>query len=350
MLLLLMLLTLPVRAAEPDWGLDALQEAVPPLARTYLGDGSLGDDPEGLLHTMGEKAMDSLQQLCPRELSFSMVLFSVVLLSSFGELADMGSRARKALRLASVLAVAASAVTDINSFMRAALDALQELSDYSRSLLPVLAASAAVNGAAASSAAKCAATGLVMDALISIGNNLIAPAICGFTALSVADAAIGSSALRSAARFMESICTLILTALAGCFTLWLGVISVLNGAGEAAGVRMTKSILTNALPVVGKLLSDAAASLSAAAGAVRASTGVFGLLVILSLCIGPFLRLGCRYLVFRLSAVFCRCLSGGSLASLLDDLASSFGMLLSVLGTGALCLFMGVWSMVRIGI
>ena len=279
-----------------------------------------------------------------------MVLFSVVMLSSVAELSDVSGRARQAIRLASVLSVAAAAFTELNSFTREALETLQQLSDYSRSLLLVMAATASLSGAVSSAAAKCAATALVMDLLLTAGTGLISPAVCGYTALSIADAAVGNRVLKSASGLMKSVCTFTLTALATGFTLWLGFISSISGSAEAAGVKLTRSLLSNGLPVVGKLMSDAAASLSAAAGLVRASAGVFGLAVVLSVCLGSVIRLFCRYMAFRLTAVLCGSCSGGELSGFLEDLSSVYALLLSLVGTGAVCVFMAVWSLMRISV
>lgn len=315
-----------------------------------MRDASPGDDAETILSQIGERARADLRERIGTELGFCTVLFAVVLLSSVAELGDLSGKAGQALRLASVLSVAVSAVTDLNSFTAEALRALQELSDYSRSLLPVMAATASLSGAVVSSAARCAATAFVMDLLLSFATGFIAPAVCGYTALTVSDAAVGNHALHSAAGLMKSVCNLALTALATAFSLWLGFISSVSGTAEAAGVRATRTILLNGLPVVGKLMSNAASSLSAAAGVVRSTAGVFGLAVVLSLCAGPFVRLGCRYLAFRLSATLCRCCSNAALSALLDELSTVFAMLLALLGTGAICVFMAVWSLMRVAL
>ena len=307
-----------------------------------------GEESEKIFSALWERLREELCERISAELGFCTVLFAVVLLSSIAELGELSGRARQSVRIASVLAVAVSGVTDLNSFTTDALNALQELSDYSRSLLPVMAATASLSGAVASSAAKCTATAFVMDLLLSFGTRFIAPAVCGYTALTISDAAVGNHALRSAASLMRSISNLALTALATVFSLWLGFIASLSGSAEAAGVRVTRTILVNGLPVVGKLMSDAASSLSAAAALVRSSAGIFGLAVVLSLCAGPFVRLGCRFLAFRLTAALCRCCSDGALSALLDDLSTAFAMLLALLGTGAICVFMAVWSLMKV--
>ena len=347
---MLLLCTLPVRAIDEDWGLGELKENTPAEAEEYLGDAEADSDAQTLFSAVFRNAGEKLRTQLKDELRFCVVLFSVVMLSSVAELSDVSGRARQAIRLSSVLSVATAGVTELNSFTMEALETLQQLSDYSRSLLLVLAGTASFSGAVASSAAKCAATALVMDLLLTAGTSLVAPAICGYTALSIADAAVGNRVLKSASGLMKSLCTLTLTALATAFTLWLGFISSLSGSAEAAGVKLTRTLLNNGLPLVGRLMSDAASSLSAAAGLVRASAGVFGLAVVLSLCLGSVIRLGCRYLAFRLTAVLCRCCGDGALTGFLEDLSSVYAMLLSLLGTGAICVFMAVWSLMRITI
>lgn len=350
MLLLLPLLTVSASALEEDWGLNELEEAVPGSAEEYLGDSRPDGDWKHLLENLGRKCRELTASTLRRELRFCLVIFLIALLSAVSELADFSGRGKQSIRLASVLAAASAAVTELDAFTSQALEALQQLSDYSRAMLPVLAGTASFSGAVASASARCAATVLVMDALLSVGTRLVAPAICGYTALSVTASALENRALTSAAKLMKTVCNTALTALAGLFTAWQALISAVTGSGEGAAVRLTKTVLSTSLPVVGRMLSDAASSLSAAAGTVRAAAGVFGLGVVLALCALPFIRMGCRYLAFRMTAVLCRTCSDTAVSDLLEELSGSFAMLLALLGTGALCVFVSVWSLMRMSL
>lgn len=344
-------LILPCRAAEDAFGADSLTEHLPESAREYMGDAEVADAADASLPVrILEKAAGDLIAAARRSCGTVLVMVAVVLICSLSEAADSSGRSASYVLLAGVAAIGAAALSDVDSFMAQALNAMETLSDYSRVLLPVLAATAAATGAVGSAAAVSAATAVFMDVLLHIAVRVIVPAICGYAALSIANAAVGGGALKTAARLMKSICTLLLGALTTVFALWLSVSGVMAGNADAAATRVTKTLLSATLPVVGRILSDASGALAAAAGSLRGLCGSFGLLAVLCICLSPVLELGLRYLLYKACAAVCGCLTGGRLAELMDNMGSCFGMLLAMTGSGAVFMYVSIFSFLRIAL
>ena len=329
------------------WGMDELRSALPEEAAEYLA----GETPESLSgetvrHTGGIFA-DKLRRQWHEELRFCLLLLSVVLITSVTSSAGANGKGSKSVTLAAVASVSAAAVSDVNSYMELARTALQQLSDYADVLLPTLAAAGSITGGIGAAAGKCAATALFMNVLIRLAGAVIFPLICGYAGLSMASAAVGNHALDTAGRLLRSGCTLLLTALAVGFTCWISAVSIVVGSGSEAASRLTKTALSSALPVVGKILSDASGALSSAAVSIRSTGGIFGLLAVLCICFTPCLRLGLRLLVYKLTAAVCQCLCGDTLSGLLGALGDCFAMELLVIGTAALALFVTVYSLMK---
>lgn len=344
------LLGLPALAAPEDYlpDTEALEEALPEEAQDILG----GQDPaalpeDGLLEKVLSSAGEALWSALGNAGRAAGVLLTVTVLCSLAGSLDTGGRASRYVLLAGVAAMGAVAVSDFDSYMQYGLSALQTLADYSRVLLPTLAAAAASTGAVASAAAKYGATALFMDVLLSLARNVVMPAVCGYAALAVADAAVGNEALKAAKKIMKSLCTFLLTGLSLAFTGWLALTGVISGTADAVTARVTKTAVSAALPVVGSILSDAAGALASAVSMLRNSVGVFGLLAVLCVCIGPFSALGARYLLYKLAAAVCSCVADKRLSELVDSLGTCFGMVLALNGVGALMLFVSIFSLIR---
>lgn len=348
LLLWAMLLSVPVFAADEAFGASALEEALPESAREYMGDATLeeatGDTvPARIIQHVSQR----LNAVLRRSGSTILVMMAVVLICSLSESADTTGKAASCVLLAGVAAIGAAALADVDSYMSGALQAMETLSDYSRVLLPVLAASAAACGAVGKAAAVSAATTVFMDMLLHLSGHLLIPTICGYAALSIANAAVGGGALKTAARLMKSVCTLLLGGLTTVFSLWISVSGVISGSADAAATRLTKSILSTALPVVGRIISDASGALAAAATGLRGLCGSFGLLAVLCICLTPILELGIRYLLYKVCAAVCACLAGGRLAELLDNMGSCFGMLLAMTGSGAVFMYVSIFAFLK---
>jgi stage III sporulation protein AE len=186
-----------------------------------------------------------------------------------------------------------------------------------------------------------------MDLLLNLANAVIIPVIYGYVALVIANAATGSDALSAAAKFMKSLCRLLMSILTLAFIFYLTVSGVITGSADAATSRLVKTTISSSLPVVGSILSDAAGTLAAGLGVLKGAIGVFGMLAVLFVCLAPFLRLGVQYLLYKATAGVASCISDSRLSGLIDGLGTAFGMVLSLTGCAVIFLFVSIFSLIR---
>ena len=353
--LLAMLLALPALAAEVDeqlygeLGAAEVEAALPPEAAEALGDLSVMDslDVDAGLGRLGETALDSLGGILKSGLrSAALVLVVVMLCSVAGSLYDGGS-VPDFVPLGGALAIAAVAAGDFSSFIGLGTQTLQTLSDFSKVLLPSLAAASAASGAVTAATAKYVATALFMDVLLTAAMGLIVPLIYAYLAAVLANAAAGGGALKACADLLKTVCTLLLTALVIVFTAYLSITGVISGSADAVTTRLAKTTISTVLPVVGGIISDAAGTLVAGASMVRSAVGVFGLLAVLGVCLTPVLTLGVHYLLYKAAAALAGTLSDSRLGGLIGGIGSAFGMVLATVGAGAVFLFISIISSIR---
>lgn len=72
--------------------------------------------------------------------------------------------------------------------------------------------------------------------------------------------------------------------------------------------------------------------------------GLVGLLVVLAVCLTPFLRLALQYLVYKAAAALCAVVTQPRLSGLIDAIGSAFGLVLGMTGAGALVLLVSLVS------
>ena len=88
------------------------------------------------------------------------------------------------------------------------------------------------------------------------------------------------------------------------------------------------------------------ATLVASAGILKNAVGVFGMLVVLGMCVVPFLQLGIHYLAYKITAALSATVSGGRVAGLIDQIGGAFGLVLGMTGACALLLLISMVSAV----
>ena len=118
------------------------------------------------------------------------------------------------------------------------------------------------------------------------------------------------------------------------------------GPADAAAIKAAKRAMGRRIPVVGGILADAAESVRAGAGILKGSVGAAGLLVVLSICITPFLRLGLHYLTYKAAAALTATIASPRLSQLVDSIGSAFGLVLGMTGACALLLLFSLVSAV----
>ncbi len=183
------------RCSDP--GMDELTEALPEEAAPILSGVSPEELPQEsvwrtLLRTAWEKVRSSAADICRT----GGILLCVCVLVSLTDTLDLGSRAPPYITFAAVAVIGTATISDLRSYLSLGTETLQTLSDYSTSFCRCSRPPPQRPGRQGSAAAKYAATAVCMDVLLSVARSVLVPCVCGYAALSVADAAVGNEILK----------------------------------------------------------------------------------------------------------------------------------------------------------
>ena len=113
------------------------------------------------------------------------------------------------------------------------------------------------------------------------------------------------------------------------------VCGVLGPAQDGVTLRAAKYAADSLLPVVGGDIADAMDGMAASASMVRGAAGVTGVIVMLSLCLRPVIRLTLGLLVCRLSAALSEPVADGPLQKCAEQLGKATGLLLAAVAVSA---------------
>ena len=356
-LILLPALTAPALAAPYiDWqaeapGMDELDWAVPDEARELL-DGTelgLGTSFDGALRGIFGNLMGRLGGVFRQAArSAATVMVIAILTAVVGRMYEgSGSEVPSFVPLVGVLAVAVVAVGSSSAFIGLGADTLRDLEIFSKSLFPAMAAASAAGGALTSAAVKYAGTVLFLDILIMLSTRVIMPLIYAYIAASIGSAALGGEGLKGAAKLLKWIAGVLITTLMIAFVGYLTVTGVVSGSADVLTTRVAKTTISTVLPVVGGIVSDAAETVLAGAMLVRNGIGVIGLLGVLAVCLMPILQLGAHYIMFKAAAGLSGAVTEQRIGGLIENLGTAFGMVMGLVGAGAMMLFFSIISMMR---
>ena len=292
------------------------------------------------------EALEQVKGLLRPGIRCGVELLAVVLLCGLAEGACVGKTALDAVRLAGALAVTTLSISSVDSMIGLGRETIAAMERFSAFLLPVVAVLTAATGSYTAAAAHQGVTVLFTQLLIQLIDQLLIPMVYGYIAVCCACAAVGNEGLKKLGGMLKGGVTSILTAVLLVFVGYLTLSGAIAGSADAAAVKAAKMAISRTVPVVGGILSDAAEAALVGAGMLRGSVGAAGALVVLAICMVPFLQLAVHYLTYKLTAALVGTVAEARLSALLDGIGGAFGLVLGMTGTCAMMLLFSIVSAV----
>lgn len=328
LLAIMLYITIPVSAMEftapevPEIGEDMMPQSYD----------SFG---EGLWYVI-RTALGALQPGFKAACGTCLSIMAVLLLS--GLVRGISNAQEKTIRLVEALMITCLFLQSSETFFQLSRDVIYETSNYGKLLLPVMAASLAAQGGVTGAAGIYGGTLLFDSVLTSAITKLLIPMVYVFIAISVAGGGFDSEALKEGKAFVKWLMTWVLKIILYVFTGYIAITGVVSGTADAAAVKAAKIAISGFVPVVGGIISDASETILVSAGLMKNTIGIYGLLAVTAVWIGPFLQIGTQYVLLKLTAAAGSVISGKGGSVLLKDLCSAMGFLLAM--TGAVCLML----------
>lgn len=327
-LLLILSLAVPVSATEvtapqvPPAGAAQMPETTDSFGRGFL-----------------ELIRNSLTDLQPglREgLQVSLSLIAAVMMVCL--LRTCSGRVSALAGLSGTVTIAAILLFSANTMIALGADTVREMSEYGKLLFPVLTTAMAAQGGVTSSAALYAGTVAVDAVISSLMARLLVPMVYLFLALATANSALGEDVLKKMRDFIKNAMSWCLKTILTVFTTYMSITGVVSGTTDAAALKATKVTISSMVPVVGGILSDASEAVLVGAGVAKNAAGIYGILAILAIFLGPFSRIGIQYLILKATAAVCGIFGSKEMMGLIEDFSTAMGLLLAM--TGAACLLL----------
>ncbi len=327
-----------------------IESMLPDSAQEISGklrlDGSY--DTQGALQRLFSRFLLQISEHLSIALKAAAELFILALLCALAESFCKTKEIRDAIDRIGCCSAALFAFGNSSQLLDQASETVRSLSDYAHVILPVLFTTAAAGGSVVSASTRYASSCLAMDVLITAAQNGVIPLIYMFFALSVTLSLYDNSILQAASRLGKWLVTTSLTVLTMAFSAYLSVTGLIAGSSDALAVKTARTVLARSLPIVGGLLSDSAAVLLSAGTLIKNSVGVFALVAVCALCLGPVVSFSVKLLVYRAVSAAVDFLPGARLPKLIAAMSSVYAMLLGLIGCCAAILFMAIVSGIKV--
>ena len=310
--------------------------------RSILGDLSISDcnDPESifsvLIQNAGQKTAGIIQSALRSISKTAVVMILSSCAAGFTESTRMPSII---LAMTGALGITASISGDLTGLLSLCTQTAEELSVFSKSMLPVVLTAVTLCGSPTAGSLSCTATVFALNLCVTLITSVLIPAVSAYIAMITVNAALGNGMLTRMAEFVRWAVSGILKTL---MTVFIGYVTVFGAVGrsvDSATVRAAKFAVSGTVPVVGGILSNAAETVLSSAMVLKNTIGIFGMVCVAAICLLPFLRLGLNYLVFRTGTALLSPVCPPQLLGLMDGITGSFRLILGMLGSCCAILF-----------
>ena len=241
-----------------------------------------------------------------------------------------------------VLGAAALSAGDLSALIGLGVETMDELSTMAKLLLPTIAAAMAGGGCVGSASVWQVGALMLSDIFLSLMRDVLVPVLYCMIGTAAAGALLEQSRLSLLSKGIGKLLSWGLSAILIVFTAFLSVSNLLAGSADRLAVKVGKTVISGAVPIVGGILSDATEAVAATALTLRGTLGVLGVFSVLALCLVPLLRMAVQYLFYQLAAFFSGMVGSQSLSKFLEQLSSAFSLMLAMTAGGAFLLLVSL--------
>lgn len=242
------------------------------------------------------------------------------------------------VNLSGVAIVSVQLLSSANAMIRLGCDTINELSNYGKLLLPVMAAALAAQGGVTSAGALYVGTTVFDTLLGSLITRVFTPMVFILLTVGIAGCALGDETLKRMLDMGKNTLTWCLKTILIVYMTYMGITGVVSGTTDAVALKAAKLTISTVVPVVGGILSDASEAVLVSVGAMKNAAGIYGILASAAIFLEPFLRISAHYLVLKGTGAICTILDPKGSGGLLEVFSAAMGLILAM--TGVCCLLL----------
>lgn len=259
------------------------------------------------------------------------IMAAALLCTIFQNISEQGSSVSDIYNTAGILTVILSVYSCIDTAVAIITSALETLSVFMLSYIPIFASVTASAGHFAAAGSYYGSDLFLCECIAFASKTLLMPLVSVLTAMSVTgainpDMRLGrvSFTVKKAVQWILGILT----------TLFTGLLTIQSTVGTSADSLRSKAVRLTAssfIPFVGGAVSESYSAIKGSIGVIKTGTGAVGVIIIAIIVIPPIIAVIADRAAISLGKLFCEMLGLDRTAALLDELGTVLAIAMSVL-------------------
>lgn len=239
-------------------------------------------------------------------------------------------------------------MTNFSSIITNIKDTVQHLVGFSYSLIPLLLSLMMITGNMVTASAVQPILLIIITFIGTFISNFLLPMILIGTSLGIISKISDRVQIDKLAKTFKSSVVWILGIVLTIFTGVLSLESSLTGYVDGITTKTTKAVITSAIPVVGKILSDTAETVLGSGIILKNAVGIIGVIVIIGICAMPIIKLGVLTVIYHILSAVCQPIADKKIIDIIEQMKDTFQVLLAMVCSISIMLIIGVTIVIKI--
>lgn len=239
-------------------------------------------------------------------------------------------------------------LTSFSNCISLVKSSIENLVGFTNTLVPILMTLMLTTGAIASAGVIQPILLLIINFIGNAISNFILPIILISTSLNIISQVSDEIKISKLSKFLNSSTVWILGIIMTLFVTVLSLEGSLTETVDGVTAKTTKAAVSTVIPVVGKILGDATDAVIGCAGILKNAVGFVGIIVILSICLSPIIKLTILTITYYLASSLCQPIADGKIVNLLGGIADTFKTLLAIVFCITVILIIGLTIVIKI--
>lgn len=239
-------------------------------------------------------------------------------------------------------------MTNFSGIISSIKETIQNLVGFSYSLIPLLLALMMITGNMVTASAVQPILLLMITFIGSFISAFLLPMVLIGTSLGIISKISDKVQIDKLAKTFKSGVVWILGIVLTIFTSVLSLESSLTGHVDGLTAKTTKAIVSSAIPVVGKILSDTAETVLGSGVILKNAVGIIGVIVIIGICAMPIIKLTVLTVLYHILSAICQPIADKKIIDIIEQMRDTFKVLLAMVCSISTMLIIGVTIVIKI--
>ena len=239
-------------------------------------------------------------------------------------------------------------MTNFSEIIKLVKDTSNNLVGFINVLIPLLLTLMVYTGSIATSTIIEPIVLFISNFVGNIISDILIPIVLVIVVFSIVSKISERVQIEKISKFLKSG---VMWALGVILTVFVGVVSLegtLSSSVDGITAKTAKAAVSTVIPVVGKVLGDVVDSVLGCGVILKNAVGFVGVIVILSICIMPIIKIGTLSMIYSLASAVVQPIADEKIVKLLDEMSGVFKLLLGILCALSVILIIGITMVVKI--